>query len=157
MLLSRSGPVAAAHEKKTFLGFPSYDFLFLLSAPLPRYINFQKDTESFTSACCRSVQKHVHHKKCAGPLLYSISASGNEMRVEEVWISTTVHVLCADVSDTKLQVAEMDLEMNLQNHINRELGTRNWFVSQTFTSSHGDAAIEIITTWASPPALALAR
>lgn len=47
------------------------------------------------------------------------------MRVEEVWISTAVRVLCADVSDTILQLTEMDLEMNLQNHINSELGTRN--------------------------------
>lgn len=48
-----------------------------------------------------------------------------QIRVEEVWISTTVHVLCADVSDSKLEVTEMDLEINLRNHINSELGTRN--------------------------------
>lgn len=151
MLLYQRRPVAAAHEKKTCLGFPSSNVLLLESAPFHRYIHFEKDTKSFTPACCRSVLKHVRHKKCVRPLLHSIlpTAMFEQMRVEEVWISTSVHLLCADVSGTKLQVTEIDL--------NLQLGTRNWFVSQTFTCSYRDTAVQIITTWAFPPALALAR
>lgn len=34
---------AAAHEKKTFLGFPSYNYLFLISAPFYTHMKFQRN------------------------------------------------------------------------------------------------------------------
>lgn len=37
----------------------------------------------------------------------------DQMSVKEVWMSTSAHVLCPNVSDAKLQVTETHLEMNL--------------------------------------------
>lgn len=40
---NQSRPAGAAHEKKTFQGFPSYNYLLLISAPFFAHIKFQRN------------------------------------------------------------------------------------------------------------------